>query len=48
MNHSDVRNYPYFFAENFEMPAADTTKDWFKVRIDIRHDILKDYGTLPK
>ena len=48
MNKSGERNYPYFFAENFEMPIADTTKDWFKVRIDILHDILKDYGAIPR
>jgi len=48
MNKSDVRNYPYFFAQNFEMPVSDTTNDWFKVRLDILHDILKDYGVLHK
>ena len=47
MNKSDVRNYPYFFTENFEMPVADTTKDWFKVRLDVLHSILKDYGAIP-
>ena len=26
MNTSDVRNYPYFFAQNFEVPAADSSK----------------------
>jgi len=46
MNKSDVRNYPYFFAENFTVPASDTTKDWYKVRIDILHSILKDYGAM--
>jgi len=48
MNHSDVRNYPYFFAENFQIPAADTSKDWSVVRLAILHDILKDYGAIPK
>ncbi len=48
MNKSDFRNYPYFFAQNFEMPVADTSKDWFKVRLEILHDILKDYGAIPK
>jgi beta-lactamase class D len=46
MNKSDVRNYPYFFAQNFEMPVSDTTKDWFKIRIDVLHNILKDYGAI--
>ncbi len=48
MNKSDVRNYPYFFAMNFEMPIADTSKDWFKVRLDLLHEVLKDYGALPR
>ncbi len=48
MNKSDVRYYPYFFAQNFEMAVSDTSKDWFKVRIEILHDILKDYRVLPK
>jgi beta-lactamase class D len=48
MNKIDVRNYPYFFAMNFEMPAADTSKNWFGVRKQILSDILKDYGALPK
>jgi len=47
MNKSDVRNYPYFFAQNFEMPATDTSKDWTKIRIDLVHSILKDYGAIP-
>jgi len=48
MNKTGIRNYPYFFAQNFEMPASDTSKDWFKVRIDILHEVLKEYGALPK
>jgi beta-lactamase class D len=48
MNKSDIRNYPYFFAENFEMPAADTSKDWMQVRIGILKDVLMDYGAMPK
>nr|ACS83731.1 Crb2 [uncultured bacterium AOCarb2] len=48
MNKSDVRNYPYFFALNFEMPQADTSQDWFKARIEILHDVLKEYGAIPK
>jgi beta-lactamase class D len=48
MNKSDVRNYPYFFAENFELPTSDTSKDWSKVRIAILHDVLKEYGALPQ
>jgi beta-lactamase class D len=48
MNKSDERNYPYFFAQNFEMPIADTSKNWFKTRIEILHDVLKEYGAIPK
>lgn len=45
MNKSDQRIYPYFFAQNFEIPANDTSKDWMKVRIDILNKILKDFTT---
>jgi len=48
MNNTGIRNYPYFFAQNFEMPVTDTTKDWFKIRIDILHDVLKEYGAMPR
>ena len=48
MNKSNERMYPYFFAQNFEMPVSDTTHDWFKVRKDILHEILKDVNALPK
>lgn len=48
MNKSDVRNYPYFFAENFELPASDTSKNWQQVRIDIMHELLQNYDVLPK
>lgn len=48
MNKSDVRAYPYFFAQNFEVDRNDTTKDWGKVRIDIMKNILKEFGALPK
>ena len=46
MNKSDVRNYPYFFAQNFQVAASDTTKDWSKVRLDVLHGILSDYGVI--
>ena len=46
MNKSDVRNYPYFFVQNFEMPVNDTSKDWFKERKDILHEVLKEYGAI--
>ena len=48
MNKSNERMYPYFFAQNFEMPVSDTTRDWFKVRVDVLHQVLKEAGALPK
>jgi beta-lactamase class D len=44
MNKSGVRNYPYFYALNFEVPRNDTSKDWSEVRLKLLHDILNDYG----
>lgn len=43
MNKSNIRMYPYFFAENFEVPANDKSKDWAAVRISILKNILKDF-----
>lgn len=43
MNKSDIRMYPYFFAENFEVPVNDSSKDWAAVRINILKKILKDF-----
>lgn len=48
MNKVDERNYPYFFSQNFEMPVADTSKDWFATRIQVMKNILMDYGAMPK
>jgi len=48
MNKSDVRMYPYFFSQNFEVPDTDTSQDWYKVRLDIVHKVLADYGAIPK
>jgi len=45
---SNVRNYPYFFAQNFDMPLSDTSKNWYQVRIDAVKEILKAYGAMPK
>ncbi len=47
MNKSGVRRYPYFFALNFTIPAADADKHpWGQVRIDILKEILKDQGVI--
>lgn len=48
MNKVDERNYPYFFAQNFEMPLTDTTGNWFETRITVLKEILKGYGAMPK
>jgi beta-lactamase class D len=44
MNKSGVRNYPYFFALNFEVPRNDTSHNWFDVRIKLLHELLESYG----
>ncbi len=48
MNKANERDYPYFFSQNFEMPVADTSRDWFKTRIEVLKEVLKDYGAMPK
>ena len=48
MNKVDERNYPYFFAQNFDIPVTDTAGDWFGTRIDVLKDVLKEYGAMPK
>jgi len=47
MNKSDIRMYPYFFAQNFEIGKNDTTKDWVNIRIQLAKDVLKDHGAIP-
>lgn len=43
MNKSDVRNYVYFFAQNFEIPQSDTGKNWADDRLHILNQVLADY-----
>lgn len=40
MNKTDVRNYPYFFAQNFSIPNGDTSRNWFQTRIGILKAVL--------
>lgn len=47
MNKSNIRNYPFFFAQNFSVPGSDTSQDYLKLRIAILRDILTDLGALP-
>jgi beta-lactamase class D len=46
MNKANFREYPYFFAQNFEAPKGDTTKDYFTLRVDILKQVLKEYGAI--
>jgi hypothetical protein len=39
MNKSNIRQYPYFFALNFDAP--DTTGDWNAVRPKLLADLLQ-------
>lgn len=39
MNKSNIRNYPYFFAQNFSV-KSDSTKNWFDTRITVLKEIL--------
>lgn len=48
MNKTDIRQYPYFFSQNFEMPESDTSRNWADTRIAITKEILKQYGALPR
>ncbi len=41
MNESDIRMYPYFFAQVIKIPAGDTSKDWGKLRIDALKAVLR-------
>ncbi len=44
MNKTGVRNYPYFFAMNFERPAGDSSKDWSAIRLKVLHEIMSNFG----
>ncbi len=46
MNKSDIRMYPYFFAQNIELePGVTNSKE---VSLKILKSILADYGSIPK
>lgn len=44
MNKSGVRNYPYFFALNFEVPEKDSFNVWSEKRVRLLHELLDQYG----
>lgn len=43
MNKSDVREYVYFFAQNFDVAKEDTSMEYTQKRIAILNKILTDY-----
>lgn len=45
MNKADFRNYPYFFAMNFSVPADNKT-DWATERIAILKELLQKAGAI--
>ena len=47
MNKSNIRNYPYFFAQNFSVARADSNTNWFKTRVALLHDLLGEMQVLP-
>ncbi len=46
MNTSDIRAYPYFFAQRFTIPHGDTTQDWINLRIALLKQALKRAGAI--
>jgi len=44
MNKSDVRNYPYIFALNFEIPKGDQSQNWAEVRLRLLRELLTNFG----
>ena len=44
MNNSDIRAYPYFFAQRFEIAPGDTSRDWAALRIELLKKVLREAG----
>jgi beta-lactamase class D len=44
MNKSGVRNYPYIFALNFEVPESDSSRNWNEVPVSLLRELLDDFG----
>lgn len=40
MNKSGIRNYPFFFAQDFTVATSDSSHNWFDVRLEVLHTIL--------
>lgn len=47
MNKSDVRNYPFFFAQNFSVRRGDNTQNYAETRLLVLKEILSDMSILP-
>ncbi|HRO44002.1 MAG TPA: penicillin-binding transpeptidase domain-containing protein [Flavipsychrobacter sp.] len=48
MNKSNIRNYPYFFAQNFSVKKGDTSQNYFDTRIQALKEILGTMDVLPR
>jgi len=48
MNKSDVRNYPFFFAQNFSVLSSDSTSKYFETRVEVLKEILGEMDVLPR
>ncbi len=46
MNNSDIRAYPYFFAQRFSIAHGDTSQDWGAMRIVLLKKMLKKAGAI--
>ena len=46
MNNSDIRAYPYFFAQRFSITHGDTSQDWGAMRITLLKQMLKKAGAI--
>ncbi len=46
MNKSNLRNYPYFFAQNFTVKSGDSSQDWFRTRVTVLKEILHSKNVL--
>lgn len=46
MNNSDIRAYPYFFAQRFEIAHGDTSRDWAAFRIELLKKVLREAGAM--
>ncbi|RYD52703.1 MAG: class D beta-lactamase [Sphingobacteriales bacterium] len=46
MNNSDLRAYPYFFAQRFEIAHGDSTRNWAPFRIELLKKTLRQAGAI--